>query len=214
MGCYEDRILPHVIRLTCGMPAMRKIRRKATAGMHGDIIEIGFGSGANVGCYPPEVTSVTAIEPSDTSWAMAAAAVADSSVPIRRGGLDGQRLPFDDDTFDGALSTYTLCTIPDLPAALAELRRVVKPGGALHFLEHGRAPDERVRRWQRRMEPLQKRLGGGCHLTRDIPALLAASGWVPVGLEQYYATKTPKTFGALSIGTARGDESRRPGRLG
>ncbi|QKT08377.1 class I SAM-dependent methyltransferase [Gordonia sp. X0973] len=202
MGYYEDHILPHVVQLTCGMPAMRKIRRKATVGMSGDIIEIGFGAGNNVGCYPDEVTSVTAIEPSDTAWEMAADAVKSSSVPIRRGGLDGQRLPFDDDVFDAALSTYTMCTIPDLPTALAELRRVVKPGGSLYFLEHGRAPDEKVRRWQRRLEPLQKRLGGGCHLTRDIPALLADAGWEPVNLEQFYATKTPKTFGALSLGVA------------
>ncbi|GAB11762.1 hypothetical protein GOARA_088_00250 [Gordonia araii NBRC 100433] len=203
MGFYEDRILPHVVALTCGMPAMRKIRRKATVGLRGEVVEIGFGSGSNVGCYPDEVTSVTAIEPSDTAWAMAADAVAASTVPITRGGLDGQRLPFDDDTFDAALSTYTMCTIPDLPAALAELRRVVKPGGRLYFLEHGSAPDEKVRRWQRRLEPVQKRLGGGCHLTRDIPTLLADGGWAPVELEQYYATKTPKTFGALSIGVAR-----------
>ncbi|MFT4201916.1 class I SAM-dependent methyltransferase [Gordonia sp. (in: high G+C Gram-positive bacteria)] len=203
MGFYGDRILPHVVQLTCGMPAMRKIRRKATAGLHGDIVEIGFGSGSNVGCYPDEVTSVTAIEPSDTAWTMAAPRVAESAVPVTRGGLDGQRLPFDDDTFDAALSTYTMCTIPDLPAALAELRRVVKPHGTLHFLEHGRAPDEGVRRWQRRIEPVQKRLGGGCHLTRDIPALLADAGWEPVELEQFYATKTPRTFGALSLGVAR-----------
>lgn len=203
MGFYEDKILPHVVQFTCGMPAMRKVRRKATAGLHGDVVEIGFGSGSNVGCYPDEVESVTAIEPSDTAWAMAADAVAASTVPIKRGGLDGQRLPFDDDTFDAALSTYTMCTIPDLPAALAELRRVVKPGGQLHFLEHGRAPDESVRRWQRRLEPVQIRLGGGCHLTRDIPALLAASGWESVDLDQHYAAKTPKVFGALSIGTVR-----------
>ncbi|GED98762.1 class I SAM-dependent methyltransferase [Gordonia crocea] len=203
MGFYEDRILPHIIARTCGMPAMRKIRRKATAGLRGEVIEIGFGSGANVGCYPDEVTSVTAIEPSDTAWRMAADAVGRSAVPIIRGGLDGQRLPFDDDSFDAALSTYTMCTIADLPAALAELRRVVKPGGTLHFLEHGRAPDEKVRRWQRRLEPLQRRVGGGCHLTRDIPALLVDSGWEPVELEQDYAAKTPKAFGALSIGVAR-----------
>ncbi|MFT3901008.1 MAG: class I SAM-dependent methyltransferase [Gordonia sp. (in: high G+C Gram-positive bacteria)] len=202
MGFYEDRILPHIIEVTCGMPAMRKVRRRATEGLRGDIIEIGFGSGANVPCYPDDVTSVTAVEPSDTAWRMAADTVASSTVPITRGGLDGQRLPFDDDTFDAALSTYTMCTIPDLPTALAELRRVVKPGGRLHFLEHGRAPDEQVRRWQRRLEPVQKRLGGGCHLTRDIPALLTDAGWEPVELDQFYAVKTPKTFGALSVGTA------------
>lgn len=200
MGFYSDRILPHVIEATCGMPAMRKPRRRACAGLSGSIIEVGFGSGSNVGCYPDEVTEITAIEPSDKAWQMAAARVAESSVPIRRGGLDGQRLPFDDNTFDGALSTYTMCTIPDLPVALAELRRVVKPGGTLHILEHGRAPDAGVRRWQHRLDPIQNRIGGGCSLSRDIPKFLVDAGWNVVELDQYYAAKTPRVFGATSLG--------------
>lgn len=200
MGFYDERILPHIIERTCGMPAMRKPRRRACTGMRGRVIEIGFGSGTNVGCYPDDVTSVTAVEPSDTAWRMAAERVAASPVPIIRGGLDGQRLPFDDDTFDSALSTYTMCTIPDLPAAVAELRRVVKPGGTLHILEHGRAPDADVRRWQQRLEPIQRRIGGGCHLTRDIPTTLLDAGWSAVELDRYYADKTPRVFGALSLG--------------
>ncbi|MFW0788695.1 class I SAM-dependent methyltransferase [Gordonia sp. CPCC 205333] len=203
MGFYEDRILPHIIERTCGMPAMRKPRRQATAGMTGAAVEIGFGAGANVDCYPAAVAAVTAIEPSDTAWRMAERRVAGSSVPITRGGLDGQRLPFDDNTFDSALSTYTMCTIVDLPAAVAELRRVVKPGGTLHILEHGSAPDENIRRWQRRLEPIQRRVGGGCHLTRDIPEVVAAGGWEPVELDRYYAEQTPRVFGALSLGVFR-----------
>ena len=163
--------------------------------------EIGFGSGSNVGCYPDEVESVTAIEPSDTAWAMAADAVAASAVPITRGGLDGQRLPFDDDTFDAALSTYDVHHSRP-PAALAELRRV-EPGGQLRFLEHGRAPDGSVRRWQRRLEPVQIRLGGGCHLTRDIPALLAAAGWGVGRPRPALCGEDAQVFGALSIGTVR-----------
>ncbi|GAB18006.1 putative methyltransferase [Gordonia effusa NBRC 100432] len=190
------------------MPAMRKPRRRATAGLAGDVVEIGFGSGTNIDCYPPTVTAITAItaiEPSDTAWRMAVNRVADTSVPITRGGLDGQRLPFADNTFDSALSTYTMCTIADLPAAVAELRRVVKPGGTLHILEHGRAPDEKVRRWQRRLEPIQRRVGGGCHLTRDIPEILAAGGWQAVEVDRYYAEQTPRIFGALSVGVFRND---------
>lgn len=203
MGFYDERILPHIIERTCGMPAMRKPRRRACAGMSRSVVEIGFGSGTNVGCYPDEVTSVTAIEPSDTAWTMAAERVRSATVPISRGGLDGQLLPFDDDAFDSALSTYTMCTIPDLPAAVAELRRVVKPGGTLHVLEHGRAPDDGVARWQRRLEPVQRRIGGGCHLTRDIPGALLDAGWSVVELERYYADKTPRVFGALSLGVFR-----------
>jgi len=121
MGFYEDRILPRIITKTCGMPAMNKLRRRACEPLSGRVVEIGFGSGFNVGQYPDAVTQVAAVEPSDTGWQLGAERIAASTIPIERSGLDGQRLPFDDDTFDSALSTFTLCTIPDLPAALAEL---------------------------------------------------------------------------------------------
>ncbi|NLG47541.1 class I SAM-dependent methyltransferase [Gordonia sp. (in: high G+C Gram-positive bacteria)] len=202
MGFYEDRILPRIITKTCGMPAMNKLRRRACEPLSGRVVEIGFGSGFNVGQYPDAVTQVAAVEPSDTGWQLGAERIAASTIPIERSGLDGQRLPFDDDTFDSALSTFTLCTIPDLPAALAELRRVVKPGGVFAFFEHGNAPDEGVRRWQRRLEPLQKRVGGGCHLTRDIPALVSDAGWDVVELDSFYG-QVPKTFSAFSVGYAR-----------
>ncbi|GAA4659124.1 hypothetical protein GCM10023197_09950 [Gordonia humi] len=165
-------------------------------------MEIGFGSGFNVGQYPDAVTEVAAVEPSDAGWRLGAGRVAGSAVPIERSGLDGRRLPFDDDSFDSALSTFTLCTIPDLPAALAELRRVVRPGGVFAFLEHGSAPDADVRRWQRRLEPLQKRLGGGCHLTRAVPAEITAAGWRLVEVDAFYADQAPKTMGAFVIGRA------------
>ncbi|HEY5182556.1 MAG TPA: class I SAM-dependent methyltransferase [Dermatophilaceae bacterium] len=117
------------------------------------------------------------MEPSDVSWDLAGERLRATNVPVRRSGLDGQSLPFADDSFDGALSTWTLCTIPDVAAALGELRRVLKPGGTLHFLEHGLAPDERVRRWQRRLDPVQKRIAGGCRFTQPIVDSLPAR-WV------------------------------------
>ena len=202
MGFYEDRILPRIITKTCGLPAMNKLRRRACEPLSGRVVEIGFGSGFNVGQYPDAVTQVAAVEPSDTGWQLGAERIAASTIPIERSGLDGQHLPFADDTFDSALSTFTLCTIPDMPAALAELRRVVKPGGVFAFFEHGNAPDEGVRRWQRRLEPLQKRVGGGCHLTRDIPALVSDAGWDVVELDSFYG-QVPKTFSAFSVGYAR-----------
>jgi len=121
---------------------------------------------------------------------------------VQRSGLDGQSLPFADDSFDAALSTWTMCTIPDLAAALSELRRVLKPDGTLHFVEHGLAPDDRVRRWQHRLEPMQKRLFGGCHLTRPIVDLLTNAGFEITDVDVFYEEGTPKVMGANSLGTA------------
>lgn len=202
MSWYENQVLPRMVEMTCGMKGMDKLRRAACAPLSGEVIEIGFGSGFNAPQYPEAVTAVTAIEPNDLAWKRAARRVSAAAVPVRRAGLDGQRLDFPDNTFDSALSTFTLCTIPDLPAALAELRRVVKPGGTFAFFEHGSAPDVKVQRWQRRLEPTQKRIAGGCHLTRDVREVVAAAGWEIVEANSFYA-KGPKTFGAFTMGHAR-----------
>ena len=122
---------------------------------------------------------------------------------MRRAGLEAETLPFPDDSFDAALSTWTMCTIPDIAAALHELRRVLKPEGKLHFVEHGLAPDERVRRWQHRLNPLQKRLFGGCNLTRPGVGLLRENGFAITELDVYYEKGTPKALGANSLGVAR-----------
>ncbi|HUV11097.1 MAG TPA: class I SAM-dependent methyltransferase, partial [Acidimicrobiia bacterium] len=166
MSVYGDHVLPRIINVACGMKATNPLRERVCAGLTGEVVEIGFGSGLNVPFYPPAVTRVAAVEPADLGWKLAAKRLAGTSVPIERSGLDGERLPFADDSFDTALSTWTMCTIPGVDAALHELRRVLKPGGTLHFIEHGLAPDESVQRWQHRLEPMQKRIFGGCHLTR------------------------------------------------
>ena len=141
-------------------------------GLDGRVLELGFGSGTNVPHYPAGITEVVAIEPSDTAWRLSESARASCATPILRGSLDGQALAEPEGYFDAALSTFTLCTVPDAAAALAGIRRVLKPGGTLHFLEHGLAPDEKVQRFQRRVEPVQKFLAGGCHLTRSVEGML------------------------------------------
>jgi len=202
MGLYTERVLPRILNATGGASRLEPLRRRVCAGLAGDVVEIGFGSGLNVPFYPAAVTRVAAVEPSDLSWRLAAGRVQGARAPVQRAGLDGQSLPFADGSYDAALSTWTLCTIPDVAAALAELRRVLKPGGTFHFLEHGLAPDEDVRRWQRRLEPLQKRLLGGCHLTRPIAGLLTAAGFTVAGLDVFYETGTTKVTGADSLGVA------------
>ena len=129
--------------------------------------------------------------------------MADSAVPVHRAGLNGARLPVADRSCDAALSTWTMCTIPDVEGALAEIRRVLRPGGTLHFVEHGLAPDVEVQRWQRRLEPLQRRLFGGCHLTRPIGDLIRRAGFELTECERFYEPGAPRSFSALTLGTAR-----------
>jgi SAM-dependent methyltransferase len=202
MGLYSDRVLPRILNKTCGSTSLEPLRRRVCNGLAGDVVELGFGSGHNIPFYPPAVTRVAAVEPSGVSWRLAGERLLATDVVVRRSGLDGQSLPFENDSFDAALSTWTLCTIPDPAAALAELRRVLKPGGTLHFLEHGLAPDEAVRRWQRRLNPVQKLITGGCQLTLPIVDLLTAAGFTITEIDVFYEKGAAKITGADSLGTA------------
>jgi ubiquinone/menaquinone biosynthesis C-methylase UbiE len=203
VGLYGEHVLPRLTNLLLGGKAFGDaIRAPACAGLHGDVLELGFGSGLNVPYYPPEVDEVWVVEPSEVALKLAQARIDASSVEVHEGALDGARLDFPDDRFDGALSTMTLCTIPNIDAALAEVRRVLKPGASLHFAEHGLAPDAKVAHFQHRFDPWQQRFAGGCHLARDMRALLTAAGFEIDELETRFV-KGPKAWSYMYLGRAR-----------
>ena len=189
MGFWEDRLLPHVINVACGSKDIQPLRERACAGLQGTVLELGFGSGLNCSLYPEAVTSVLAIEPADRAWSMAAKRRDESEAPISRAGLDGQRLDLADDSVDSVLITFTLCTIPDADTALQEVARVLKPGGTVHIAEHGASPDPTVARWQRRLDPAQQRVFGGCHLTRDPILMLASAGFTDIDIQTGYVNE-------------------------
>lgn len=201
MGFYEDRVLPRVIDVALGGRDFDAVRARVTAGLSGEVIEIGFGSGRNVPHYPAAVTRVRAVDPATRGRRLAADRVAESHVPVEYVGLDGQELPADDASVDQVLSTWTLCTIPDVGRALAEIVRVLRPGGRFHFVEHGLAPDPGVARWQHRLTPIQRRIGGGCHLDRPIAALITGAGLTITQLEHSWM-RVPKPMGYLYEGVA------------
>ena len=201
MGFYREHLLPRLVDLTCGTGELRRWREQVTAGLTGTVVEIGFGSGLNVPAYPAEVSLVYAVEPAATARRLARKRIAASPVRVEHVGLRGESIPLDDGSCDGALSTFTLCTIPDVEGALAEIRRVLRPGGRFHFLEHGLSPDASIARWQHRMEPLQKRLADGCHLTRDPATLVRAAGFEIERVESRYASG-PKPWTWLTEGAA------------
>jgi ubiquinone/menaquinone biosynthesis C-methylase UbiE len=201
VGLYREHVLPRLVDRACGTGELRRWRKQATAGLFGTVVEIGFGSGLNMPAYPPEVKLVYAVEPASTARRLAERRIADSPVSVEHIALRGESIPLEDGSCDGALSTFTLCTIPEVEVALAEVRRVLRPGGRFHFLEHGLSPDASIARWQRRLEPLQKRLADGCHLTRDPTELVRAAGFEIEHVESRYATG-PKPWTWFTEGAA------------
>jgi ubiquinone/menaquinone biosynthesis C-methylase UbiE len=192
MGFYSTHVVPRLAEKSLGTGEIMKHRGHTCEGLTGCLVEIGFGSGLNVEKYPASVTHVYAVDPSEVARRLGAERIASSRVPIEFIGVDGQSLPLDDESCDSALSTYTLCTIPDVELALAEIMRVLRPGAPFHLLEHGLAREDRVSRWQHRLEPIQKRLGDGCHLTRDHDALLRNAGFEVDEVHEFYPKKTVK----------------------
>ena len=179
---YDRHILPHALDIACGLPMVSRQRQLVVPLAQGRVLEVGIGTGLNMPWYDKtRVTKITGLDPALELHPLARERIAQAGLDVALVGLSAEQIPLPDASFDTVLITYTLCTMPDPPAALREMRRVLAPGGRLLFCEHGRAPDESVRRWQDRLQPLWGKLAGGCHLGRDIPALLSWRDRLPEG---------------------------------
>jgi ubiquinone/menaquinone biosynthesis C-methylase UbiE len=200
---YGEQILPRLQDKAMARKPMGEVRSRVCAGLSGEVVEVGFGTGLNARYYPSDVAKIFAVEPSRVCMRIAEPRIARAQLPVELAGLTGEHLDLPSEEFDAVLSTWTLCTIPNLDAALKEIRRVLKPGGSLHFVEHGHAPDAKVARWQERIEPINKKLAGGCHLTRRIPEIIEQAGGFKIEhLDSYYFKGEPKPFGYTYEGHA------------
>jgi len=204
---YENRILPHLLNVFMNTKATREERQRSLAGVTGAVLEVGFGTGLNLPYYPETVTRVVGVDPSHTSAHLARKRIAASSFPVELVGLSAEQLPVAQASFDSVVSTFTLCTIPNVSSALGEIRRALKPEGRFYFVEHGHADDPRVARWQDRLNGLEQKLFGGCHLNRDISALIRHAGFEIERLEHAYLKGAPKFAGFLYRGVAKRADS-------
>ncbi len=206
MNAYQKYLLPGLVNCVCGSPVIRHQRERVVPAARGRVLEIGFGSGLNLPYYDRlRVEWIWALEPSMQMRALAAPRVASSGLDVRMIGLPGEALPLPDRSVDTVLVTFTLCTIPDVESALAQMRRVLRRNGRLLFCEHGASPDAGVRRWQDRLSGVWRPLAGGCNLNREIVPLIQTAGFKIVKLNNAYLPGTPRFAGYTTWGSARAD---------
>ena len=203
MSLYETYILPSVINCACSSPAVMAAREEIVPLASGIVLEVGMGSGINLPLYTVEnVDFIWGLEPSEGMRRKAQKNLSATPLQVRWLDLGGEAIPLEDDSVDTVLLTFTLCTIPDWRAALAQMRRVLKPSGTLLFCEHGLSRDAEVQRWQQRITPLWKHLAGGCHLDRPIAQMLRESGFILDDIQTRYLPKTPRIAGYVYSGSA------------
>ncbi|WP_225769688.1 class I SAM-dependent methyltransferase [Inquilinus sp. Marseille-Q2685] len=202
MGFYQDHILPHLVDLAMRNAQLAPYRERTAAAAEGQVLEIGIGSGLNLPLYGPQVREVLGLEPSPRLIEMARGAAKEARPPVTFIEGLAEAIPLDRASVDTVVTTWTLCTIPQAIPALEEMRRVLRPGGQLLFVEHGLAPEERVRWWQNRLTPVWRPIAGGCHLNRPIRTLIETAGFTITALENSYVPKTPRMMGYLYQGRA------------
>jgi len=204
---YDDHVLPHLVNVAMSTKALKEERQRCLEHVKGTVLEVGFGTGLNLPHYPRTVTKVVGIDPSEKSARLARKRIAAAPFPIEIIGLSAEKIPVADASFESIVSTFTLCSIPDVAGALREMRRVLDPGGRLYFVEHGRADDPRVERWQERLNGLEQMVFGGCHLNRPISQLITQAGFEIERLEHGYLNGTPKFAGFFYRGVAKPSSS-------
>jgi ubiquinone/menaquinone biosynthesis C-methylase UbiE len=203
MGIYSRVIFPWLCDFGLDRPFVARHRVSLLSHAAGDVLEIGLGTGLNLPHYPRAIRRITAVEPNAGTHRRARARMQQAGMQVDKRPLGGESLPFDDGSFDCVVSTFTLCSIAGIDRALAEIYRVLRPGGKFLFLEHGLSPDAGVRAWQTRLNAVQRWLADNCHLNRDIRTLVGSQPFASVDVEQFYLEKTPRTHGYLTMGTAR-----------
>jgi ubiquinone/menaquinone biosynthesis C-methylase UbiE len=194
LGFYARRILPRLISHAMRQPPIRRLREAFVGAAEGRVLELGIGSGGNLPFYRRDLELLVGIDPSPELLAEAGKHVPWTHFPVRLEQGQAEQLPFEDQTFDCVVTTWTLCSVVDPNLALAEARRVLRPGGRLLFLEHGRSPEAGIERWQRRIEPVWRPLAGGCHLTRPVDQLVSEAGLRTLDLETGHFVRGPRPF--------------------
>ncbi|MEX2016439.1 MAG: class I SAM-dependent methyltransferase [Candidatus Hydrogenedentales bacterium] len=202
MGLYSKYLFPRILDWAMRGEDMEEQRRLVLSEAKGEVFEIGFGTGLNLRHYPATVTRVTVADKNPAMHKIAQRRIAESPLEVEHHVMDGQELPLDDASFDNVVCTFTLCSIPDVSKALSELRRILRPGGKLLFIEHGLADDAKLQRWQHRLTPLQKMIGDGCRLNRNIGEIIRDARFRIAQLDNFYMPNEPRLFGYIYRGVA------------
>jgi SAM-dependent methyltransferase len=202
MGLYSRVIFPRFCDWVMSDPEMARLRSEVLADVGGEVLEIGFGTGLNLAHYPKHVGRITTIDPNPGMSKLARRRIADSGIAVDQRVTGGEKLPFEGGTFDCVVSTWTLCSIPEYRRALGEVYRVLRPGGRFVFLEHGLGIEPKIRRWQRRLNPIQRLLGDGCRLDLDVPAIVGDQRFADIHVDRFEMEGVPRTHGTMYRGVA------------
>ena len=201
MGFYSNNILPYLLDWSLSDPNLAIHRREILADVKEEVLEIGFGTGLNLSCYPEHIKRIVTVDINPRIDKLAQKRIQSSNITVDCRILNGESLPMADNTFDSVVSTFTLCSIPNVEQAMAEVYRVIKPGGKFFFVEHGLSNEPKVRVWQNRLTPIQKAIVGGCHLNRNIKQIVE-NQFKTVSLKEVYADNSPKITAYLYKGIA------------